>query len=352
MYNPYIVDAITYLKDYSKKSNRYLKTFFDKKRKSGGKIDKIVVDSINALEDYSLGGKKLRGALSVLGYQIAGGKNYSAILQVSCGIELLHSFILIHDDIIDKDKTRRGKQTLHKLFSRKKGEHFGISKAIVIGDIGAFLGYELIVNSEFPSDRLNKAILVLNDFLLKTMYGEMLDIDFDFKKKISWDEILKVRTYKTAYYTFVMPLVVGALLGGSKYKSLKLFEGYGVPIGIAFQLIDDILGVFGDPQNTGKSNENDIREGKKTFLYAKALELSKGEGKQFLLRWYGSDNLDEDKIAKIRGIIRGSGSLDYSQQITKEMTLKGKKFIHKITRDIKQQEMLASLADFIINRNR
>lgn len=352
MYNPHIVDAINYLKEYSKKSNRYLKTFFDNKRKSGGKIDKAVVDSINAFEDYSLGGKKLRGALNVLGYQIAGGKNYSAILQVSCGIELLHSFLLIHDDIIDKDKTRRGKQTLHKLFSQKKGEHFGVSKAIVIGDIGAFLGYELIVNSEFPSDRINRAILVLNDFLLKTMYGEMLDIDFDFKKKISWDEILKVRTYKTAYYTFVMPLVVGAVLGGAKNMRLKLLEGYGVPIGIAFQLIDDILGVFGDPQNTGKSNENDIREGKKTFLYAKALELSKGEDKKFLLRWYGSDKIDKDKIAKIRGLITASGSLDYSQKLAEKMSMKGKKFINKITRDAKQQETLASLADFIITRNR
>jgi geranylgeranyl diphosphate synthase type I len=344
------VDALSYLSNYSKKSDGYLRTFFEKKRSLGRKIDEAVVESLNVFEDYSLGGKKLRGALTVLGYQIAGGRDRRVILPVSCGIELLHNFLLIHDDVIDRDKKRRGKDTIHELYSRKNGDHYGISKAIVIGDIGAILGYELIINSKFPRDRIVKALSSLNDFLLRTMFGEMLDVDFDLRKKVSWEEILKVRTYKTAYYTLVMPLSVGAILGDAEKTTLKSIENYGLPVGIAFQLIDDVLGVFGDPKVTGKSDESDIKEGKKTFLYAKALELSSNKEKDFLLRWYGSKRLDKVKIERIREIIKNSGSLNFSREYAVEMVKKSIKYIPRITRNLQYQEVLSSLANFMINR--
>jgi geranylgeranyl diphosphate synthase type I len=344
------VDALSYLINYSKKSDKYLKTFFKEKKRLGGKIDSIIVDSLDVLEDYAEGGKKLRGALTILGYQIGGGRDLEAILPVSCGIELLHNFLLVHDDVIDRDKKRRGKATIHEFYSRKNGKHFGISKAIVMGDIGAFLGYELIVNSEFSKERIVKAISSLNDFLLKTIYGEMLDVEFDLRKKVSWEEILKVRTYKTAFYTFVMPLKVGAILGGANSKTLKVIEEYGIPVGLAFQLADDILGVFGNPEKTGKSNENDIRDGKKTFLFAKTLELTKDKDRRLLLKWYGSSKLDKVKTNKIRKIIRDCHSLDYSYRLSEEMILRGKKFIPKMTGDEKLQDTLTSLTDFTIER--
>ena len=346
------MDAETYLKDYSKRANSYLKKFFASKKKVGAKIDKSIVENLDVFEEYTLGGKKVRGALAVLGYQIAGGKNENAILQVSCGIELLHSFLLIHDDIIDKDELRRGKPTIHKSYSGGKNEHFGISKAIITGDIGAFLGYELIVGSGFSKERITKALSKLNEYLLGTGYGQILDIESDYKNRVSWEDILKVRTYKTAYYTFVMPLVVGAIFGGADDKTLSLLEKYGIPVGIAFQLADDILGVFGDPKKSGKSNESDIREGKKTFLFAKALELAKDGDRKFLLKWYGSDKLDKEKITRIREIFTSSGSLDYSQQLAKEKSEKGKKYVLKITRNSQFRKILSSLADFMIYRRK
>ncbi len=345
------MDAEAYLKDYSKKSNKYLESFIAKKKKLGAKIDKSVVDSLEVFKNYSLGGKKLRGALTVLGYQIAGGKDFKEILPVSCGIELLHSFLLIHDDIIDKDEMRRGKPTIHHSYSKGKNEHFGISKAIMVGDIGAFLGYELIVASDFPKARITKALSKLNEYLLGTGYGQILDVEFDYKDEVSWDDILKVRTYKTAYYTFVMPLAVGATLGGAREGQLSAIEKFGIPVGIAFQLADDVLGVFGSPKRTGKSNESDIHDGKKTFLYAKALELSKPKDKKFLLKWYGSDKLDKKKIVAIRKIMKKTGSLDYSRQLAKEMVEKSKKSTNKITTNSDYQKILSTLADFIVDRS-
>jgi geranylgeranyl diphosphate synthase type I len=237
---------------------------------------------LKTLSDYSSGGKKVRGALTNLGYRLAGGRDSKAILEASCGIELLHDFLLIHDDIVDNDITRHGRPTVHEKYSKNRGQHFGVAKAIIVGDMGAFLGYELIAQSAFPAQRKIEALTKLNDLLLKTVYGEILDIEFDFKTKVSWEDILRVRTYKTAYYTFVMPLTVGAVLGKAGKKTLEIIEKYGVPVGLAFQLADDILGVFGNPSKTGKSNESDIREGKKTLLFAKSLELSGETGKRFL----------------------------------------------------------------------
>lgn len=346
------MEATTFLADYSKKADAYLKKFFANKKKSGAQIDSLILDSIEKFENFTSGGKKLRGALTVLGYQLAGSEKIGAILPVSCGIELLHNFLLIHDDIIDKDEVRRGKPTIHKIYSKKNGEHFGVSKAIVVGDIGVFFGYELIVNSQFPKQKVTKALSRLNALLLTTMYGEMLDIDFDFKKEITWGEILKVRTYKTAYYTIVMPLTIGAILGGARNKALQAIESYGVPVGTAFQLMDDILGVFGKSEEIGKSTESDIRKGKKTFLFAKALEVAKAPDKKFLLEWYGAGSLDKDKLNRIRNIFRESGSLDYSQTIAKEMVEQGKKYIPYITANPRFRKTLSTLSDFIIYRDR
>lgn len=344
------MDAKVYLKEYAQSADVFLDDFISQKVKAGRKIDLRISECLKTISDYSSGGKKVRGALTSLGYRLAGGTNFKAILQASCGIELLHDFLLIHDDIVDNDATRHGQPTVHEKYSKIRGQHFGVAKAIIIGDMGAFLGYDLIVQSAFPAERKIEVLARLNDLLLKTVYGEILDIEFDFKAEVSWGDILKVRTYKTAYYTFVMPLTVGAVLGNADGKTIEAIERYGVPVGLAFQLADDMLGVFGDPSKTGKSNESDIREGKKTLLLAKSLELSNKTKKRFLLKWYGAKKLNSEKIAEVRRIMRASGSLDYSTRLAEKLVRKGKKYIPVITPDKKSQDILASIADYVVSR--
>jgi len=346
------MDAKSYLEDYAKQAGKYLKKFFAEKSKEASKIDKLAVEVLGTLENYISGGKKIRGALTVLGYQITGGKRTRDILPVSAAVEIVHSALLIHDDFIDKDRFRRGKPTVHEIYAKGNSEHYGASIALIIGDIGIFLSNQILASSNFDAKMIIKATSEFENLLIKTGYGEILDIAFDSKKSTTWGDILKVRTYKTAYYTIVMPLTVGAILGGAKDKTLKAIENYGVPVGIAFQLADDILGVFGKSDKTGKSSESDIREGKKTLLFVKALELARDKERQFLLKWYGSDKLDKNKIEKIRQAIKDSGSLDYSRKLAEEMAEKGKKYIPKITGNLQFRETLSSLADFMVYRSK
>ena len=342
--------AEDYLKAYSQKADKFLDPFFKKKKALAKKIDPDLADILQVFQNYSKGGKKARGALTVLGYQASGGKNLNAILSISCAIELFHNFLLIHDDVIDKDTKRRGKPTVNAVYAKNRGEHYGNSKAIIIGDVGAFLAYELFLSSGFSKERTLEAVRKLNEFLLKTGYGQLLDLDYDFKKEVTWGDILKVRTYKTAYYTIVMPLTIGAILAGARQRETLAIEKYGIPVGIAFQLADDALGIFGSTKKTGKSNLSDIREGKKTFLYAKALELSSPPEKRFLKRWYGASGVGEKQAGKVRRIIVSTGSFDYSKKLAQDLVKKGKNYVSQMTKSKKYQNILASLADFIVTR--
>ena len=335
---------VDYLSEYSAAAEAFLGKFFAEKKKEAQKIDPELKRALEIFENYSSGGKKIRGAMTVLGYQMAGGRDSRAILPVSCGIELLHSFLLVHDDVIDKDAVRRGKPTVHK--------QVGEPKAIIIGDIGAFLAQELITSSAFPGDQIVAAQKKLNELVLKTMYGEMLDVDYDTRKDIGWEDIFRVRLFKTAYYTFVMPLSVGATLAEADAPCLAAIEAYGANVGIAFQIQDDILGVFGDANITGKSSDSDVKAGKKTFLYTKAMEMAKDQDRSFLKQRYGGKDLKSEEINKIRKIFETSGSLKYSKKLAGEFAAKGKREIKKMTQEPKYQRMLTELADFVVARDK
>lgn len=344
-------EITNYLKNYSKKSELFLKKFFSKEKINAKKIDATSLKNLEDFEEYSYGGKNLRGALTMLGYQMVGGNNLETILPISCAIQLFHNFLLVHDDIIDKDTVRRNKPTIHTIGSLQYGEHFGISRAISIGDLGALLAFKLMINSRIDSSLLLKALLSLDNFLINTIYGELMDIEFDVKEKIIWDDIYKIRLYKTAYYTIVMPLTVGAILGKTSQKSLLNIRKFGELLGIVFQLADDVLGIYGDFKKTGKSNDSDIKEGKKTLLYAKAFELSAEKDKQYLLKYYGLPGVNSQQIEKVRNIIKSSGSLGYSLNTIKRLASKSKKVIPRLTTINNYQQLLNQLVDFVVQRS-
>jgi len=346
------MDAKDYLSGFSKKLEPFAARFFDQKIKEALKIDPFAADSLQKLQNYMYGGKKVRAALAALGYQIAGGKDFEKILPACLAVELVHNALIIHDDFIDNDIERRGKPTLHTIYSKGRNAHYGASQAIVVGDIAIFMGQELLSKTGLQSDLVARAVCAFNRLLLNTGYGEFLDVAFDYKENITWDDVLKVRKYKTAHYTFVMPLTVGAILGGADKAKLGLIEKYAEPVGIGFQIHDDILGVFGDSEITGKSNNSDIREGKKTLLFFKSLELVKGKDLQFFKKWYGRKDLDNKKIEKLRHLIDSSGSLEYSHRVAREYVRKGKTHINKLTPDRDLRETLYTFADYMITRTK
>ena len=357
------MDARTYLKDYAKRADKYLAQFFAEKIDEvkdigrGGKGVLMAVDMLTRYKKFIQGGKKLRGAQIQLGYEIAGGKKRDVLSASTC-IEIIHSFLLMHDDIMDLDTLRRGLPTIHrqyedrhrKLKLGKDTSHYGISMGIGMGDLGAYLGTEVLLGSSLDTDKKLKASIYLFRLLQRVAYGQGLDVTYEQMKDITEHDVMQVHLHKTSIYTVVGPLKIGALLGGLPNAQIKAIEKFGEPVGIAFQLRDDELGLFSDEKILGKPIGNDIREGKNTILRIKATDIAKREDKKFLKYAYGNRRVTKNEIKRVQELTIETGALEYSQELSRELVEKGKRYIPKITRDSGLQDTLSSMADLMIER--
>jgi len=357
----------TYLQDYSQRADRYLDIFFKQKLSEAQKIGQssngllnVPKEMLRMYRDYMRGGKKLRGALVQLGFGCGGGDR-EKILPVSVAVEILHSFLLMHDDVIDEDDFRRGKKTVHKQWEQigrnKLSEslnckHFGESLAYTLGDVGGFLGMGLMMDSNFPANIKLKGLLHLNEFLLYTGYGQGLDVAYEASDHLVEDDVLRVHLYKSAYYTISGPLKLGGILVGLKPSQLKAMEEYGECIGIAFQLRDDELGLFGDEKIIGKPVGSDVRENKNTVLHIKAIELGSDKDRSRLKKLYGKADLNKQDLKLVQQITIDVGALDYSRQLINDLVKKGKKAIPQMASDSCEQEIFGQIADYIVERKK
>lgn len=351
------MDARAYLEDYSKKANKFLDEFFVQKEKQASKISPTTSEMIKIYREF-MGGKNIRGSLTKLGYECFGGKNEKAIIKASLMVEITHSFFLIHDDIMDKDVLRRNMPTIHIQYKDihqgryKKGEadHYGLCQAITLGDVGFALSHLLLADSVFPSEIKERVLRKFDTQILTTAFGQALDVTYEAVEHLSEKDILRIHHYKTANYTVTGPLQYGALFAGASEKEVKKIEKYGLPVGIAFQLRDDELGLFADEEKLGKPVGSDVRENKNTILHLKVLEWASPEDKKFLEYAYGNRNLTKAEIKKVQEITIKTGALNYSQKFARDLVEKGKKFIPQITSDPELQEILSNMADFMIER--
>ena len=309
-------------------------------------LDSVLKELINASE----GGKRLRGALIILGYELAGNEYNEEILKASAAIEIFQTAILAHDDIIDQSPLRRGKPTIYKALGM---DHYAISQTICLGDMGFFLGVRLIAESNFKAENKNKALAVFSKMVLNTGLGEMLDVELPRLEKSKTEQaVLTIHKLKTAYYTIIYPLIIGGILGGASPKLLQSFEDFGNDLGIAFQIQDDILGVFGDEKELGKSVTSDIVEGKNTLLITEAVKRGNQEQIKYLDQYYGNGEVGAEELSKIREIFVDTGSLEYSKQKALEYVNRAKKLIPEITDDKGYQNLLSEMADFLIFRSK
>lgn len=286
------------LVSYQKKIDKEIKRFFDKKIHQTKQS--FLKETLKILKEFSLRpAKRIRTILVNYGYFLAGGKNKKEILKTSIFIELIHSYLLIHDDIIDRDKVRRGGKTLHcqyqnpSLLGKKEKEHYGRSMAMITGDLIVSLGYEILNLANFPNNFKIQALAKLNQLIYSTCYGQMFELWLK-DKKIKESDIFEIYRNKTARYSFVGPLQIGAILAGADQKFLKKIEKFSLPLGIAFQIQDDISDVKSDsrenqPTLIRKSNslqycrkmmEKLINQTKETLAAEKVFPK---KGKEFLL---------------------------------------------------------------------
>ncbi|PIR73608.1 MAG: polyprenyl synthetase family protein [Candidatus Moranbacteria bacterium CG10_big_fil_rev_8_21_14_0_10_35_21] len=353
------MDVKKELADFKKKIDKEIEDYFDATIKEVAKIDLITTDSLRYVKKIILaGGKRLRPAFMFYGYLAAGGKEKEKILKTAVSIELIHMFLLIHDDIIDRDGKRHGMETVNlhyekigkKLFPKNSVDHFGNSMAIIIGDMVGALGNQIIFNSSFDSKIILKALYKLQNIVSLTVVGQTKDIYIEYRQKASEEEILKMYEYKTARYTVEGPLHLGAILGGTDENFLKNLSLFAVPIGIAFQIQDDILGIFGSEKKIGKEVGSDIKGGKETLLVEKAKEKGTPAQKKILEALLGSKNIKSADIEKFRSIILETGALEYAQKLSRDLIAQGKDSLEKMEFNSEAKEFLLGLADYMAER--
>jgi geranylgeranyl diphosphate synthase type I len=352
------MDAKHELLNYKKTLDRKLARYFSRKLKEiqAGPSAKNAVKSIR---DLTLaGGKRLRAAFMYWGYRAAQGTEIEKIIEASMSIELTHIFLLIHDDIIDRDDFRHGVATIHKRYENlakrfyRKIEpvHFGNSMALIVGDMAAAFGNDIIFNSRFAPEKKQEALSKLQEIVTNTVSGEILDITLEAKGRATEREILEVHRNKTAKYTVEGPLHLGALLAGANENKLRILSDYALPVGIAFQIQDDVLGAYGDEKKLGKPVCSDLREGKQTLLVCKALEFGGKADRKILDALLGKKNINKREIELFRDIVRNTGSLAYSQNLARSYAARGKTAIEKSDFGKEVKEFLIGIADYIVNR--
>lgn len=289
----------------------------------------MIKDATNKLINMNSDGKMLRGTLITLGYMLHKDDiKYS--LPLSVAYETFETSILIHDDIIDNASLRRNKKTIHTTYNEEFNEFTNVkdntpsSLALCIGDLGFFLINKLILNKYKNDKNLINVLNYYNDIVINTIKGEIIDVYLPFKEKndtnniLKEDDILKIYELKTAYYSIIGPFILGMILSSSSKKEIKEFESILLPLGLSFQIKDDILGIFSNKEILGKSVVSDIEEFKTTILYS-YIKLNNQKEYKELLKYYGKTNLTNDEVNKVKEIIINTGSLEYAENMMNKL---------------------------------
>ncbi|MCB9771443.1 MAG: polyprenyl synthetase family protein [Candidatus Omnitrophica bacterium] len=294
-------------------------------------LDKIKIDYklhlvdpilYNSIREFSLrDGKRIRPillALSYKGYRKNSTRMSPSIYYASTCIELLHNFMLIHDDIIDRSDLRRGKPTLHRLLEKAANipekERLGQDLSLVAGDIVYALAIDAFLSINEELQRKERALKYFIQTAVFTAMGEFADTLHGVRglNKVTEKDVFLNYTLKTARYTFDCPLVVGAILAGADNKDIKSLSKLGLLIGQAFQIQDDVIGIFDSEKNIGKSILSDLAESKKTILVCHAYRILKGKQKQEFLKIFTKNKKTYADLVAIRKIFIQAGSLTYS----------------------------------------
>lgn len=345
------MDFKSYLKESADLLDTQLQEIFASWRQDAKEVSDKLLPIVDVSIDACGGGKRLRGVLVKLGYELAGGDtNNKEILKPAAAFEIFQTAILAHDDVIDLSPLRRGKPTIYKALG---GDHYGISQAICVGDVGFFLAFRVIADSNFSSEYKTKAFQSFMKSMLETALGQMLDVSLS-RPNIEKNEhdAMTISELKTARYTITGPLQLGAILAGVSEKLLDQLDKLGTNLGIAYQIQDDILGIFGLEEELGKSVTSDIEEGKNTLLITKALENSDKEQRQFLKDCYGKGKISGDKVKRVKEIFEETKALDYAKQKAEELVKQSKQIIQQMIVDERYKSLLNEFAVFLIKRTK
>jgi geranylgeranyl diphosphate synthase type I len=305
------------LADFIKEGKQYLSEI-------GPELDPVARE----IEKFLLSnGKRLRPIFAITGFLAAGGSLNRILINACSSLELIHVCALIHDDVMDHSDTRRGAPSIHKIFESihvqqklsGSATQFGNAAAILMGDLALVWSAQMLHKSGVHIEQLSKALPFYDEMRVELMAGQYLDIFEQSLASQSIERSLKVARFKSGKYTIERPLHFGSSLVNNSEKLLSAFSAYGIPLGEAFQLRDDLLGVFGDPAKTGKPSGDDLKEGKRTALIAAVMERANPSESKLLDSVIGDPNLSEDDISKIQEIIRSTGALSHIESLISKL---------------------------------
>jgi geranylgeranyl diphosphate synthase type II len=287
----------------------------------------------------ALGGKRLRPALVLMATDLFGGDIKEA-LAPALAVELFHNFTLMHDDIMDKAPLRRGQPTVHAKWNE--------AVAILSGDVMFVKAYKMMI--QVKPDILSPVLEIFNETAVGVCEGQQIDMNFERRAEVSIPEYIEMIRLKTAVLVGGA-LKIGALIGNASKKDAQLLYEFGENLGIAFQLQDDILDVYGDPEKFGKQVGGDIISNKKTFLLIKALELAEGETARSLNHWINLNQFDaEEKVKAVSAIYDKLGIKALSESIMLSYADKANNAFNEINAPEHNKTILLAFADLLVKR--
>ena len=325
----------------------------------GGDYDGLIA----VLEQFVLGGgKRLRPAFAYWGWRaVATEDAHPEVLRLFSALELLHACALVHDDVIDESATRRGMPTAHMQFAalhrgrgwRGSPDQFGISAAILLGDLALAWADDIVAGVDLPLDAQRRVQQVWADIRTEVLGGQYLDIVAESSGADSIASAMTVNTYKTASYTVSRPLQLGAAAAADRPDVQATFHELGTDLGVAFQLRDDVLGVFGDPAVTGKPSGDDLRSGKRTVLLAEAVQLADKSDPLAakLLRNSIGTELTDEQVHELCLVIESVGALAAVEDHIDMLTRRALDILNAAPINVQAKVGLAELARLAANRS-
>jgi len=344
--------------------NQALEDFLDTRIENAKRLGPSHVQYYSYIKEYMLrGGKRFRPIAVVVAYKAIGGEvPPESYYRTACSVEILHNASLLHDDLIDHDETRRGGPTFHAQYREwykksvspnlDKANHFGMTAAILGGDTLMNLGSVAITESKIDPDIGIACLVNYQKSFSELVEGVLLEMTMVKDPKTTPEMYLEMIRMKTAVLLEKSLLIGGSMARGSE-SQMKALSEYGVKVGQAFQIQDDILGSFGDESVTGKASDGDIREGKKTMLVIETLRLGTAEQKKILNKLLGNDQITGEEVEKVRTIFRKAGALESADKIMNRLLHEGQVALDKANPPFKEpyKQFLLDMSDFLVKRN-
>jgi geranylgeranyl diphosphate synthase type I len=352
-----------YLNDTRSETKACLEAYLHEQRSILGDMDQHTADLlIDSLISFCTRGKMFRAAVFGLGFKISDKTSKCEVpILVQAGVELIQTGLLIQDDIVDEDDIRRGLPTMHRMFALASQDWkenicaddanaIGRGLAMMASDLAIVLAYDLFLEAGFSADTVIKATTQFNRNLIKTALGQAMDVSLHGSLSPGIPQILKTATYKTAYYTVVGPMQLGAQLAGANTDLLENINQFGRNIGLAYQLRDDILDVFGNQYGSNRKQGSDIAHNKRTLLIENTLRMTSGKEHDLFLNSLGESNPSSVDMNMMRDIIESSGALTETTKKAENFAKEGKNMIPLLTATPHIAQLLRGVSIYAVCR--